>query len=176
MPVQRMIEHVALRVTDLDRSIAFYRDVLGLKPVGRRPIAGGAIEQIVFRVGEDVLVLFHSPDFEKADEDIAHDTRQVSDALAGRGGRKWRGGMDHIAFCLDEAEYRAVIERCRAHGVHIHRGEEKNLGAFGVGYATYFYDPDNIEIEIKRYDDPPEQPGPEWYASGKRMEAEAPRA
>ena len=170
MPIQRMIEHVALRVTDLGRSVAFYRDVMGFKPVGRRPIAGGKIDQVVFRVGEDVLVLFYSPDFEKADEDLRHDSRQISDFLAGRGGRKWRGGMDHIAFSLDEAEYNAVIERAKRHGVHIHR-QEKNLGAFGVGYATYFYDPDNIEVEIKRYDDPPEQPGPEWYASGNAMEA-----
>ena len=170
--MKKMIEHVALRVTDLERSVTFYRDVMGFKPVGRRPIAGGKIDQVVFRVGEDVLVLFYSPDFEKAGEDLRHDSRQISDFLSGQaGGRKWRGGMDHIAFCMDEAEYNAVIERVKKHGVHIHRGEEKNLGAFGVGYATYFYDPDNIEVEIKRYDDPPEQPGPEWYASGKAMEA-----
>ena len=171
MPVRRMIEHVALRVTNLERSVTFYRDVMGFKPVGRRPIAGGKIDQVVFRVGEDVLVLFYSPDFEKAGEDLRRDTRQISDYLQGQGAPKWRGGMDHIAFSLPDEEYRAVLERVRRHGVHIHRGEEKNLGAFGVGYATYFYDPDNIEVEIKRYDEPPEQPGPEWYASGKAMEA-----
>jgi len=168
--MKKMIEHVALRVTDLERSVTFYRDVMGFKPVGRRPIAGGKIDQVVFRVGEDVLVLFYSPDFEKADEDLRHDSRQISDFLAGRGDRKWRGGMDHIAFSLSDEEYGAVIERAKEHGVHIHR-QDKNLGAFGVGYATYFYDPDNIEVEIKRYDDPPEQPGPEWYASGNAMEA-----
>lgn len=169
--MKKMIEHVALRVTDIDRSITFYRDIMGFKPVGRRLIAGGEIDQIAFRVGEDILVLFHSPNFEKADGDPGFDSRQISDYVAGKGNRKWRGGMDHIAFSMPEEEYRAVIERVKKHGVHIHRGEEKNLGAFGVGYATYFYDPDNIEVEIKRYDDPPEQPGPEWYASGKAMEA-----
>ncbi|MBI3127402.1 MAG: VOC family protein [Candidatus Tectomicrobia bacterium] len=177
--MKRMIEHVAIRVTDIDKSIAFYRDIMGFKPVGRRHIAGGEIEQIAFRVGEDIFVLFHSPHFQKADEDLDFDSRQISDIVSGKARvseRKWRGGMDHVAFCMEEAEYRAVLERCRQHGVHIHRGEEKNLGAFGVGYATYFYDPDNIELEIKRYDDPPERPGPEWYASGKAMEAAAPKA
>ncbi len=150
--MKRMIEHVALRVTDLDRSIAFYRDVMGLAPVGRRAIHDGEIEQVVFRVGEDVLVLFRSDVFVSQDPDV-------------------KGGMDHLAFCLDDAEYHAVIKRLRASGRTPHRGEEKNLGAFGVGYATYFYDPDNVEIEIKRYDDPPEQPGPEWYESGRKMAA-----
>ena len=58
--MKKMIEHVALRVTDLNRSINFYRDVMGFSPVGRRKISNGEIEQIVFRVGEDVLVLFFS--------------------------------------------------------------------------------------------------------------------
>ncbi len=150
--MKRMIEHVALRVTNLERSIAFYRDVMGLAPVGRRAIHDGAIEQVVFRVGEDVLVLFHSDAFVPEDVEV-------------------RGGVDHVAFCFDDAGYHAVIERLRAAGREPHRGEEKNLGAFGVGYATYFHDPDNIEIEIKRYDDPPEQPGPEWYESGREMSA-----
>ncbi len=142
--MKKMIEHVALRITDLNRSIAFYRDVMGFSPVGRRKIADGNIEQIVFRVGEDVLVLFFSDSFRS--EKIPSQT-----------------GVDHVAFSLEKNEYYQVIERLKKNGVKIHRGEVKNLGAFGIGYATYFYDPDNIEIEIKRYDDPPEEPSLEWY-------------
>ena len=153
--MKRMIEHVALRATNLERSIAFYRDVMGFRPAGRRAIRDGEIEQVVFRVGEDVLVLFHSEAFVPEDVEA-------------------KGGVDHVAFCFDDAEYRNIIKRLRASGREPHRGEEKNLGAFGVGYATYFYDPDNIEIEIKRYDDPPEQPGPEWHESGRRMSASSP--
>lgn len=148
--MKRMIEHVALRVTNLEKSIAFYRDVMGFKPVGRRLIHDGEIDQVVFRVGEDILVLFHAKDFVSDDVEV-------------------KGGMDHLAFCMDDAEYNEVIDRLRASGREPHRGEEKNLGAYGVGYATYFYDPDNVELEIKRYDDPPEQPGPEWYESGRKM-------
>ena len=167
--MKTMIEHVALRVTDLDRSISFYRDVMGLKPVGRRQLANGNITPVVFRVGEDVLVLFYSPNFTKADEEIDFDSRQISAYVSGEANRKWRGGMDHLAFSFEEEEYHAVIRRLKEHGYKIHRGEEKNLGAFGVGYATYFYDPDRIEVEIKRYDDPPEQPDDEWFETGEKM-------
>ena len=142
--MKKMIEHVALRVSDLKKSILFYRDVMGFSPVGRRKIEDGKIEQIVFRVGEDVLVLFFSDSF-------------ISEKIPSQ------SGVDHVAFSLEENEYFQVIERLKKNGVTIHRGEVKNLGAFGVGYATYFYDPDNIEIEIKRYDDPPEEPSLEWY-------------
>ncbi|MDA0999697.1 MAG: VOC family protein [bacterium] len=168
--MKRMIEHVALRVTDLKRSVVFYRDVLGLKPVSIREIANGNLTQVVFRVGEDVLVLFHNPNFTKADVHSDYGTRQISDFLAGSQEREWAGGMDHLAFCFDEEEYHAVLRRLEEHGGEIHRGEERNLGAYGVGYASYFYDPDNIEIEIKRYDNPPEEPGPEWYESKVDLE------
>lgn len=164
--MKKMIEHVALRVTDLDRSIEFYRGVMGLKPVSRRMIGGGAIEQVVFRVGEDVLVLFHS----KEAEIVAPDAEGigVSESLRVKARQKWTGGMDHMAFSLDEDEYNAVLRRLGEHGYKVHRGPERNLGAFGVGYATYFYDPDHIEVEIKRYEDPPEQPGGEWYETGEK--------
>ncbi|MEE9274573.1 MAG: VOC family protein [bacterium] len=167
--MKTMIEHVAIRVTDLDRSIAFYRDVMGFKPVSHRVVANGMITQVVFRVGETVLVLFYNSNFERADEDVDYDTRQISAHLDGKGERKWRGGIDHLAFCLSEEDYQAVVRRVEEHGYKIHRGEVKNLGAFGLGYATYFYDPDNIEVEIKRYDDPPEQPGPEWYEAAQAL-------
>ncbi len=159
--MKTMLEHVALRATDLERSVDFYRDVMGFKPVGRRKVAEGAITQVVFRVGEGVLVLFYNPNFERADKDLEFDTRQISAHLKGRGERKWRGGMDHFSISLPDEEYEAVLRRLKEHGYTPHRGPVKNLGAFGLGYATYFYDPDNIEVEIKRYDDPPEQPAPE---------------
>ena len=140
-------DHVVLRVSDLDRSIIFYCDVMGFEPVGkRRQPEPRRVEQVVFRVGESqVLVLFHRADFEKDDP---ADMR----------------GMDHLAFRVGDGEYEAILGRLAANGFTPHRGEERNLGALGIGYATYFYDPDGIELEIKRYDDPPEQPGPEWYA------------
>ena len=68
--MKRMIEHVALRVTNLEKSIVFYRDVMGFKPVGRRLIHGGEIDQVVFRVGEDILVLFHAKDFVSDDVEV----------------------------------------------------------------------------------------------------------
>jgi catechol 2,3-dioxygenase-like lactoylglutathione lyase family enzyme len=164
--MKTMIEHVALRVTDLERSISFYRRVMGFKPVSRRMIGDGAIEQVVFRVGEDVLVLFHSKK-----GDIVKDGDKplvVSENLGKKADQRWTGGMDHVAFSFDEPEYEAILRRVVSNGYEVHRGPERNLGAFGIGYASYFYDPDHIEIEIKRYDDPPEQPGDEWFETGQK--------
>ncbi len=129
-------DHVGLATPDLERSIAFYRDVMGFEFSSRRRLGDGR-EQAAFQIGERILVLFHGPDghyIEKA--------------------RQPRSGMHHLAFALEPAEYDAVIERCKANGIEIMH-QAINSGAQGKGFATYFYDPDGNEIEIKKYKELP---------------------
>lgn len=120
-------DHVSLRVTDLDRSVAFYRDTIGLAVVSVREEA-----QAVFRVGEALLVLFCRPEY-----------RPVSPEV--------KSGTDHIAFCLDAESYDALLERLMREG-RVLRGPTLNKGARGEGLATYFRDPDGNELEIKKYE------------------------
>ena len=120
-------DHVSLRATDLDRSVAFYREVVGLELVSRRENA-----QAVFRGGEALLVLFCRPEY-----------RPVSEGV--------KSGTDHIAFCLDAGSYDALLERLKSGGLVL-RGPTLNKGARGDGLATYFRDPDGNELEIKKYD------------------------
>ena len=130
-------DHIGLATPDLERSIAFYRDVMGFEFSSRKRLSDGR-EQAVFLIGEGILVLFHSPSgnyVEKA--------------------RHVRSGMHHLAFALEPEEYDGVIERCETDGVAIMR-QAIISGARGEGLATYFYDPDGNDIEIKKYDGIPE--------------------
>ncbi len=124
-------DHVSLRVTDLDRSIPFYRDLFGLDLVSRREDGS----QAVFRVGEALLVLFCSPGYTRVNPGD-------------------RSGTDHIAFCLDPAEYDALLDRLRREDL-IDRGPTVNQGARGDGLAAYFRDPDGNQLEIKKYEPEP---------------------
>lgn len=119
-------DHVSLRVTALDRSVAFYRGVMGLELVSARENA-----QAVFRVGEALLVLFCRPEYRPVDDSV-------------------KSGTDHIAFCLDGESYDGMLERMKAGGLAL-RGPTMNKGARGEGLATYFRDPDGNELEIKKY-------------------------
>lgn len=130
MPVA--YDHVTLRVTDLDRSIQFYRETLGVEPTSRRMLSDNVTEQAVYRVGDLVLVMFRRPEFQRVAPDAS-------------------GGLDHLAFNLDGETYESVLARLRDRGL-ILRGPQQNQGAHGLGLATYFLDPDGIEIEIKTYD------------------------
>ncbi len=126
-------DHVALAVTELERSLDFYRDILGLDYSSTRQLPDGRY-QAVFHVGEEILVLFR------------HEDGRYSEKI-----RKPRSGIHHLAFRMSASSYDAVVDRCESNGVTIRR-QEVNSGALGEGYATYFYDPDGNEIEIKKYE------------------------
>jgi len=121
-------DHVSLRVTDLDRSVAFYRDEFGLELVSRRDNGS----QAVFRIGESLLVLFCSSEYEAVSDDA-------------------RSGADHVAFCLDPQSYDALFQRLKQNG-RITREPTRNSGAHGQGLAIYFADPDGNPLEIKKYE------------------------
>ncbi len=142
-------DHIGLATQDLDRSIAFYRDVMGFEFSTRRRLRDGR-EQAAFLLGECTFILFRAPH-----------GRYVEKV------RRPRSGVHHLAFALEPKEYDAVIEGCKAGGVKIMR-QALNRGARGLGLATYFYDPDGNDIEIKKYEELPEK-SPNYSAKGFYM-------
>jgi lactoylglutathione lyase len=70
-------EHVGIMVKDIERSIAFYRDVLGLELVGRRATASGS-PIAFFQVGDVQLELIAGA-ADMGDGIINHFTFTVTD-------------------------------------------------------------------------------------------------
>ena len=89
------LHHVGIRVRDLDASIAFYCDVLGLQVRVRRTLDGGT----------EIAFLGHGDDGGATVELIAGPTDHV----------QADGVVHHVAFAVDDAD--AVWERLRALGV-----------------------------------------------------------
>ena len=117
------LDHVVLRVADIDRACRWYEAVLGARI--ERILPGIGLTQL--RIGVSLLDLVPMP--------------------AGEG-RPAAGNMDH--FCVelatfDEAAIRAHLE---AHGVtpnEVHR----RYGARGHGPSMYLTDPDGNTVELK---------------------------
>jgi catechol 2,3-dioxygenase-like lactoylglutathione lyase family enzyme len=116
------LDHVVLRVADLERAVRFYCEVLGCREERRLESIG----LVQLRAGASLIDLVPA---EGAPE------------VAG-------GNMDH--FCLridpfDEAELRAHLT---AHGVEV--GEvARRYGAEGHGPSLYLQDPDGNTVELK---------------------------
>ena len=124
------IDHVVLRVVDVEGVIRFYQDVLGCA-VERRKDDLGLIQ---LRAGRSLIDLV----------DVNGELGQKGGAAPGAEARN----MDH--FCLridpfDEAQIRANL---RAHGVEA--GElATRYGAEGDGPSLYIQDPEGNTVELK---------------------------
>jgi catechol 2,3-dioxygenase len=119
------VGHVHLRVSDLDRSIAFYRDVLGL-----------ALTQ---RYGEQAAFL-------SAGGYHHHVGLNTWESLGGPPAPHDHAGLYHVAFLYpDRAALGRAVARVLECGVEL-------VGAadHGVSEAVYLNDPDGNGIELYR--------------------------
>jgi catechol 2,3-dioxygenase-like lactoylglutathione lyase family enzyme len=120
----RGIAHFTLPVTDLQRSIAFYRDVLGLTLV--QSVAGLAF----FRTGKDHLVLAETPDAGKQPS-AKPTSREV-----------------HQAFIVESPDFDASVTFLASKDIDVVYRDERPDGAVFAGRSVYFYDPDGNMLEL----------------------------
>ena len=115
------LDHVVLRVADLQRSIAFYGDVLGC-PIER------TLEQpklVQLRAGTSMI-----------------------DLVPGAPGEPPVRNMDHFAIRIERMDVTAVQAHLQRHGID--PGEvRRRYGAEGYGSSIYITDPDGNTVELK---------------------------
>jgi catechol 2,3-dioxygenase-like lactoylglutathione lyase family enzyme len=137
----RGIHHVDLAVADVERSLDFYRELLG--PLGwteevRYPTYRGT-EEVVYLVRQRV-----------------GDAGSELDYFGGVGLRPADGGahnyygvgLEHIAFEVDtREEVDGAYSRCLSREANIHFPPEEDRDLEGY-YALFVFDPDGIRVEV----------------------------
>ena len=113
--------HTMVRVRDLDASLRFYVDALGLREVRRRDVPQGRF----------TLVFLAAPGSPDAEVELTYNW----DDEAYAGGRN----IGHLAFEVDDIH--AACERLQAHGVTINRPPRD-------GRMAFVRSPDGISIEL----------------------------
>ncbi|MDZ4102260.1 MAG: VOC family protein [Hydrogenophaga sp.] len=133
--------HTMVRVTDLEASLKFYRDALGLEVVRIREVPQGRF----------TLAFLAAPGDHSAQIELTHNW----DPETYTGGRNF----GHLAYLVDDIY--ATCERLQAHGVTILRPPRD-------GYMAFVRSPDNISIELLQKGDalPPSQPWVDMANSG----------
>ena len=141
--------HIGIHVSDLDRSIEFYRKVVGLKLTGRWGPPDFRCPLAFMRIGD----MHHNVVMFELDKDVDRNNLTTTNSS-----RRRDVGLDHIAFeMLSREEWLLAIDHVRACGVEIIAGPvvhgHKSPGpmAFVGGsgsHAFYFLDPDGNRIEV----------------------------
>ena len=113
--------HTMLRVTDLDASLRFFCDALGLKELSRQD----------YPKGRYTLIFLAAPGDESAQIELTHNW----DPQRYAGGRNF----GHIAYAVDDVY--ATCKRLLEHGVTINRPPRD-------GHMAFVRSPENISVEL----------------------------
>ena len=115
------IDHVVLRVADLERAITFYSGVLGAKEERRSE----KFSLVQLRAGRSLIDLIEAP-----------------------AGEAKGANMDHFALRIEPFNEAAIRAHLEANGIAV--GEVKTrYGADGNGPSLYIEDPDGNTVELK---------------------------
>lgn len=125
MPAFPSITHVALTVTDLDRSVPWYRRLFDSEPALDEDT--GPFRHVVWALG-DTLVGLH----------------QFPEGTAAPSFDERRPGLDHLAFaCADRGELSEWEARLNELGI-----DHGGIVDAGYGSGLSFRDPDGIALEF----------------------------
>jgi glyoxylase I family protein len=126
------VHHVDLVVSSIERSLPFYRELLG-------PLGWHGISEVEGERGETIWYL------------LGHETQiglRQSMSETQRPYDRYSVGLHHLAF---EASSRAVVDDradwLRAAGAEIESEPQEYTYSPGY-YAVFFYDPDGMKLEI----------------------------
>jgi len=126
----REIDHLVLRVVDLDRALRFYCDVLGCT-LARRNDALGLVQ---LRAGRSML------DLVPVDGPLG----RAGGAAPGKEGRN----LDHLCLRIDPFDEPAIRRELERHGL-APGPTALRFGAEGDGPSIYLEDPEGNVVELK---------------------------
>jgi glyoxylase I family protein len=126
----KLIDHIVLRIRDLDKSLAFYCDVIGCR-IEKRQEAIGLIQ---VRAGSSLIDLVP----------IDRPLGKMGGAPPAQEGRN----VDHFALQVSPFDEAAIRAHLAQHGVEV-ADSGMRYGAEGTGPSIYVRDPDGNTVELK---------------------------
>jgi catechol 2,3-dioxygenase-like lactoylglutathione lyase family enzyme len=140
------LHHVGIPVSDLDRSLAWYKEVLGIVAANIEGEGSGEmLEQMLEVPGVDVRAAFVKVGDHTMFELLEHRAQDPKPFEL----RNCDVGSTHICFEVDDIH--AAYDELQAKGVHINAAPASLDGTGGDldGYwFCYFRDPDGIQLEL----------------------------
>jgi catechol 2,3-dioxygenase-like lactoylglutathione lyase family enzyme len=124
------IDHIVLSVSDVERSLAFYTNILGLKGERLDEYRSGKVGFPSVRINDHAVI----------------DLVQV-----GTVDRGTIRNLDHFCFVSESTDLVKLADDLRKDGVVVVQEPVSRWGARGQATSIYIQDPDANEIEIRCY-------------------------
>ncbi|OGX24381.1 MAG: hypothetical protein A2787_02915 [Omnitrophica WOR_2 bacterium RIFCSPHIGHO2_01_FULL_48_9] len=118
------IDHVAVNVRDIDKAVAFYTKVIGLKITDREPSKPGI--EYFLDCGPSLIGIIQAKDLSKVH---AFENEGL--------------GANHFSFRIHAADFDPMIKRLEANNVKIEFAKKRDKS-----WSLYFYDLDENKLEI----------------------------
>ncbi|MEI7546569.1 MAG: VOC family protein [Actinomycetota bacterium] len=117
------LDHIVLKCTDVETTLAWYLDVLGLEPLRVDEWRRGDAPFPSARVNADTII------------DLVP-------------GTPTDGRLEHFCLVVERVDLAAVAASGR---LHILEGPVPRFGAGGAGTSLYVCDPDGTVVELRHY-------------------------
>ena len=134
----RRFTHVAIRVADLDRSVRFYRDLLGFTERNRHVGTGGPSAMMLGNPGAALSAVF----LERDGAVVELQRLEGDDPTVVTGVQR---GLSHIGFTVSHLP--AALEQVRAAGGHVLESSRYVDAPMG-SEVIFVTDPDGTRIEL----------------------------
>jgi catechol 2,3-dioxygenase-like lactoylglutathione lyase family enzyme len=146
------VYHTGFTVSDIERSVAFYRDVLGMRLVGRQTGSAPYLAQVTGFPGVRLEIALLQP---AAGGSMLELLQYVSHPATATDRATNRPGNGHLCFKVEDLE--VVCAELRRRGVTlVSQSTEITAGSHAGGKAVYLRDPDGFTVEL--YQGPPAAP------------------
>ena len=126
------MDHIVLRVKDVEESLRFYTQVLGMPAERVDQWRAGEIRFPSARINADTIIDFFAADQEPI-------------------GREGAKNQDHYCMVIEKTDMEALKAKFEGLGVDIQAGPGKRWGSHGDGISLYIYDPDDNVVELRHY-------------------------
>ena len=122
----KTLDHIALRVQDVEASLSFYADILGLSTERVELWRDNEVPFPSVRLNRDTLI------------DLMEGVSTGSD-------------LDHYCLVIEATDMTALKARFEGLGVAVQEGPAARWGAHGEGISLYVLDPDGHVVELRHY-------------------------
>jgi catechol 2,3-dioxygenase-like lactoylglutathione lyase family enzyme len=130
------MDHIVLNVSDIERSLKFYIEVLGLKGERIDEFKAGKVGFPSVRINQDTLI-----DLSRTERPAANHSKTD----------KAEANLNHFCLVAEAVDLTKVVGYLKSQNVAIRTGPISRWGARGRATSVYILDPDGNEIEIRCY-------------------------